>query len=313
MNVNSFFCGAGGFDIGFVEAGFTIEQAYDFNEHAVKSYRHNLGNHVQMADVSKMVGSDLRYADIWTYGFPCQDLTKNGARAGINGSRSGMFFEIMRLLGEVEERPKIILAENVRGLSKYFDVLEAEHAAKGYRMYKVLYNSKFWGVPQNRERYFVLGVRDDLKGDFEFPVQGTEITAKLSDVIEDGITDRWDSPLVSMVDGELRVRQATKKGYDVANIGDSINVEHVQSKTRRGRVGRQIAQTLLTSCHQLIVLEDYSTRKFTPREYARIQSFPDSFEQVVSDSQFYKQIGNAVSPKVAYVIAEHIGKFLTNS
>lgn len=313
-NVTSFFCGAGGFDLGFIDAGFKIEQAYDFDEQAVVSYRHNIGDHVEQADVSKLTGSDLRYSDVWLFGFPCQDLTKNGNMAGLSGGkRSIMFFEIMRLLDEVEQKPKVLLIENVRGLDKYFDVLEDQYKQHGYKMVKVLYNSKFWGVPQNRERYFVAGIREDLKGEFEFPVQGTEVTATVSDVLEEGITDRWDSPLVTMVDGELRVRQATKLGYDVANIGDTINVEHVNSKTRRGRVGRQITQTLLTANHTLIVLDDYSTRKLTTREYARVQTFPDYYEQVVSDSQFIKQLGNAVTVKVASVIAHKVKDFLANS
>lgn len=314
MNVTSFFCGAGGFDLGFIQAGFTIKQAFDFDKDAVTSYRHNIGDHVRQADVSKLTGSDIEPSDVWLFGFPCQDLTKNGDMAGLTGGkRSVMFFEIMRLLDEVKEKPGILLVENVRGLDKYFDVLEDQYKKRGYKMVYTLYNSKFWGVPQNRERYFVAGIREDLKGEFEFPVQGTEIAAKISDVLEEGIEARWDSPIVSFVDGELRVKQATKKGYDVANIGDTINVENINSKTRRGRVGRQIAQTLLTINHHLIVLDDYSTRKLTPREYARVQTFPDSFEQVVSDNQWFKQMGNAVTVKVAYVIAEQIKKFLTNS
>lgn len=310
-NVTSFFCGAGGFDLGFIQAGFKIEQAFDFDEMAVKSYRHNIGDHVRQADVSQMKGEDIIPSDVWLFGFPCQDLTKNGNMAGLTGGkRSVMFFEIMRLLDEVNKKPMILLVENVRGLDKHFDTLEAEYSKRGYKLVKVLYNSKFWGVPQNRERYFVAGIREDIEAEFKFPVQGDEITAKISDVLEEGITERWESPIVSFVDGELRVRQATKKGYDVANVGDTINVENVNSKTRRGRVGRQIAQTLLTINHHLIVLDDYSTRKLTPREYARVQTFPDSFEQVVSDAQFIKQLGNAVTVKVAYEISKEIKKFL---
>lgn len=468
--------------LGFKQAGFEIKGAWDFDKYAVESYKHNVGDHVQQADISKMDFMDLPFADVWTFGFPCQDLSVAGKQAGmIKGqTRSGLFFEITRLLNEVREKlsfeamPKVIMAENVKGLKKFLPVLEEEYEAAGYKMYlshqnKGVLNSKYWGVPQNRERYFVVGVRKDIAKEFTFPEQQTDFIPKLSSVLEENVDEKYyisdekAAKIIEQAKEGLKVRQATKKGYDIAVEGDSINISHPNSKTRRGRVGKQVAQTLLTGTEQVVVeskilrqerteygkqirkayesgeiqekignmrefrprpdeisntltsvdkdnylletlgsvhacitpdrvdkrqngrrakeeeeamftvtaqdthgviIKDihnnllpgiemiglldmkgnetvrrvydpeclaptlktsegghrqpkvleteptYRVRKLTPREYARLQGFPDSYEQIVSNSQFYKQMGNAVTVNVARAIAERIQEFL---
>lgn len=400
--------------LGFKQAGFEIKGAWDFDKYAVESYKHNVGDHVQQADISKMDFMDLPFADVWTFGFPCQDLSVAGKQAGmIKGqTRSGLFFEITRLLNEVREElsfeamPKVIMAENVKGLKKFLPVLEEEYEAAGYKMYlshqnKGVLNSKYWGVPQNRERYFVVGVRKDIAKEFTFPEQQTDFIPKLSSVLEENVDEKYyisdekAAKIIEQAKEGLKVRQATKKGYDIAVEGDSINISHPNSKTRRGRVGKQVAQTLLTGTEQVVVeslgsvhacitpdrvdkrqngrrakeeeeemftvtaqdmhgviqmvglldmkgnetvrrvydpegisptlttsegghrqpkvIESeptYRVRKLTPREYARLQGFPDSYEQIVSNSQFYKQMGNAVTVNVARAMAERIQEFL---
>lgn len=368
--VNSFFCGGGGFDLGFIKAGYKVVGAWDFDKYAVESYAHNIGKHVKQADVSKMSWSDLRKANIWLFGFPCQDVSLAGNKAGmIKGeTRSGLFYEIMRLLQEVRENaamdlPEVILAENVKGVKKYLPTIEEEYAKVGYKMYYTLYNSKFEGVAQNRERYFIMGVREDLDQEFKFSVQQQESVPKLKEFLEDHAEEKYYIEdikalhILEEAEEGLRVKQATKKGYDVAVEGDMINVTRPTSKTRRGRVGKQIAQTLLTGHEQVVVeslpeinvigkldikghdvikrvydveglsptlntggggnrqpkILDYSrlkVRKLTPREFARLQGFPESYEQVVSNVQFYKQMGNAVTVPVAFFVAEQIKVYL---
>ena len=143
-----------------------------------------------------MTIEDVPKSTVWTFGFPCQDLSVAGNQAGMEtecnacgtkwkldtnnqncpncqsddfkaANRSGLFFEIMRLLDEATEResqkrPLVIMAENVKALRKYLPILETEYAKRGYKAYYTLYNSKYWDVPQNRERYFVVGIRDDI-------------------------------------------------------------------------------------------------------------------------------------------------------
>ncbi|MDR7207580.1 DNA cytosine methyltransferase [Priestia megaterium] len=368
--VNSFFCGGGGFDLGFINAGFEVVGAWDFDKYAVQSYAHNIDTLVKEADVSTMSWRDLRPASVWLFGFPCQDISIAGLKAGmIKGeTRSGLFYEIMRLLQEVRTAtpgslPEIILAENVKAVKKYLPTIEEEYAKVGYKMYYVLYNSKYQGLAQNRERYFILGVREDIKQTFVFEEQQTEFVPKLKDFLEDHADEKFYVEdikalhIIEKAEEGLRVKQATKKGYDVAVEGDMINVTRPNSKTRRGRIGKQIAQTLLTG-HEQVVVESLPTinvlgmldinghdnirrvydvdglsptlntggggnrqpkildydrlkvRKLTPREFARLQGFPESYQQVVSNVQFYKQMGNAVSVPVAEFVAGQIKQYL---
>jgi DNA (cytosine-5)-methyltransferase 1 len=360
MKVNSFFCGAGGMDLGFIQAGFEVVGAWDFDKYAVESYTHNIGMHVEQMSVTDMKGSDVPKVNGWLFGFPCQDISIAGKQKGmIKGeTRSGLFYEIMRLLGEVKDKPEWILAENVKAVKKFIPEIRKEYGKAGYWLVEPqLYNSKYFGVPQNRERYFLLGIKFDNNKPFSFPEQQKDFIPKLSSVLESEVDEKYyiddlkAAKIIEQAMEGLRVKQATKKGYDVAVEGDSINISHPNSKTRRGRVGKQVAQTLLTGTEQVVVevpkiemighldkpnwreqwkrvydpngisptlvctgggnhepkiLEKYRVRKLTPREYARLQGFPDSYEQVVSNSQFYKQMGNAVSVPVAYAIAKAI-------
>jgi DNA (cytosine-5)-methyltransferase 1 len=261
MKVNSFFCGAGGFDLGFIQAGFETVGAWDFDKYAVQSYNHNIGG-AEQADVSLMKGQDLRKADGWLFGFPCQDISVAGKQKGmIKGeTRSGLFYEIMRLLDEVEDKPEWILAENVKAVKKFIPEIREEYGKAGYWLVEPqLYNSKYWGVPQNRERYFLLGIRFDNNKPFSFPQQQTDFIPKLSSVLESDVDEKFyiddlkAAKIIEQAIEGLKVKQATKKGYDIAVEGDSINISHPNSQTRRGRVGKQVAQTLLTGTEQLVV------------------------------------------------------------
>jgi DNA (cytosine-5)-methyltransferase 1 len=360
FRVNDLFCGAGGMGIGFRQAGFEIAGAWDFDKNAVSSYKHNVGEHAQQLDITKMAWDDMPRASVWTFGFPCQDLSKaSGSPKGlIKGERSRLFFEVMRLISETKENevgrlPDIIMAENVRGLKPYLSILEEEYTKMGYKMYVTLYNSKFWGLSQNRERYFVVGVKDTINQKFRFPDEQKEFVPKLEYFLDKQVDGKYfvddlkkmkiiekfnfndeevlSSPIrylnrnqrnmpnyslcldVGRTNGvyipAYKVKQATKKGYDIALEGDAINFSHPNSKTRRGRVGKQVAQTLLTQNEQVVVTGD-TIREFTPREYARLQGFPEEYEIIVSDREAYKQFGNAVSVPVVRAIAERIKMFL---
>lgn len=320
--VNDLFCGGGGFGIAFKKAGWEIAGAWDWKAFVVESYRYNVGVHVQKADITKMVASDLPYADCYSFGFPCQDLSKNGSKKGlVEGKKSKMFFEVMRLLREKKESnqelPRTLLAENVPGLDKYMDVLTEEFTKAGYRTYISEVVSKYWGVAQNRERRYVVGVRDDIKKDFIFPEQQTTYIPKLKNFLDDDVADKYfvtpddfDSGLLINMGDHYRARQATKKGYDEAYPGDAINVAVAKSKTRRGRRGEEIAQTFLTGKEQLIVLDDMRLRWITPREVARLQGFPDDYEIFLPDSQAYFIFGNAVTVNVAEAVANRLKLFL---
>ena len=252
--LNDFFCGCGGIGAGFQQAGFEIVGAWDFDKYAVQTYRENVGDYVVQADITQMTIDEVPKADVWAFGFPCQDLSVAGKQAGLwlkccdlgcgheweitgdeartvcpvcgckkhrAASRSGMFFEIMRLLDEADEddRPYILMAENVKALRPLLPILEAEYAKRGYRTYYTMFNSKYWDVPQNRERYFVVGVRNDLPGDFAFPVEQHEYVPKLSSILETNVDEKF---YISDEKARVIIDQALKKleslGYCHATI-----------------------------------------------------------------------------------------------
>lgn len=348
LRVNDFFCGAGGMGLGFKQAGFRLAGAWDFDKWAVESYGNNVSPKVKQADITQMEWHELPYADVWTFGFPCQDLSVAGKQAGMikEQTRSGLFYEVMRLLEETENNelnrlPSVILAENVKGLKKYLPELEAEYNDRGYRMYYTLYNSKYWGVPQNRERYFVVGVRSDKP--FEFPKQQTDYVPKLSSVLDDDVDEKFyiDDEKAKVILEKFNVEgresvsvplkflnrnQKNLPNYamccDVSQTNGvaepKINVigrleMKGQDNIRRVYDTEGLSPTLTTSeggHRQPKVLEGYRVRKLTPREYARLQGFPDSFEFHVSNTQIYKQTGNAVTVPVAKAIAEAIKEYL---
>lgn len=349
--VNDFFCGAGGMGLGFKQAGFEIAGAWDFDKYAVENYKANVGDHVQQAEITQMVGADIPDADVWAFGFPCTDISIAGEKAGmIKGeTRSGLFYEVMRLLGEVGNRPKILLAENVKALRPLLPVLEEEYKKAGYRMYSTLLNSKYWGVPQNRERYFVVGVCTDIAAEFEFPKQQTEYVPKLKDILEGSVDEKYyiADHLVKRVLQEAEKRLDIKiagritrykndqmnRVYDTDGIAPTALVvsgggrehkilEEAQSlfTTQQNEVAyacvssyyKGISPSDVGNAKRTHIVEDnpFRVRKLTPREYARLQGFPDDFKQVVSNTQFYKQMGNAVTISVANAIATEIGSFL---
>lgn len=246
VTVNDFFCGAGGMGLGFKQAGFKIGGAWDFDKYAVESYKHIVGDHVIQADISQMSWTDIPLAHVWTFGFPCQDLSVAGKQKGIHeGERSKMFFEIMRLLDEIrnfvgtEYLPEVIMAENVSGLKKYLPVLEEEYKKAGYKMYlspqnKGIFNSKFWGVPQNRERYFVVGVREDISKEFVFPVQQEDFIPKLSSILEENVDERY---YISDEKAQKIIEQAAKK-VEIKGVQPCLTPDRVE-KRQNGRRAKE--------------------------------------------------------------------------
>jgi DNA (cytosine-5)-methyltransferase 1 len=443
VRANDFFCGAGGMGLGFKQAGFRLGGAWDFDKYAVESYGNNVSPKVKQADITQMTADEVPFADVWTFGFPCQDISIAGKQAGmIKGeTRSGLFYEVMRLLDEVEYKPSVILAENVKAVNKFIPTIEEEYEKAGYRLVSQLYNSKYWGVPQNRERYFLLGIRKDIEKDFIFPEQQTDFIPKLSSVLDSDVDekyyiddlkaakiieqamnrielknvhpcitpDRVDkrqngrrakdneeemytltaqdlhgviqasyspegvgtynpkkpdgtqtyqqdriydvkgvSPTVSAeLGGRMNILEQPKievigmldmKGHDlIRRVYDPEGLAPTLNTCQGGNLQPKILETCkltdqgsnfqgFTETSGTLLARDYKgfgnqemdaiienryrVRKLTPREYARLQGFPESYKQVVSNSQFYKQMGNAVTVNVSHAIAETIKEFL---
>lgn len=309
MRLLSLFSGIGAFEKALcnLKIPFELVNYCEFDKYASKSYSliHGVSEDKNLGDITKVDETTLPDdIDILTYGFPCQDISLAGNQQGLfntdgTRTRSGLFFDALRIINHTS--PKIAIAENVKNLaSKKFEeqfniVLQslAQSGGWGYNNYWGILNSKDYGVPQNRERVFIVSIRKDVDtGGFEFP-KSYPLTIRLKDVLEDRVGEKYflsfemtkgfieKAPGVGYINqdtqaskvisedgvfqtlcagthgyanGYVKVKEATKKGSTYAELGHTINLDHPNSTTRRGRVGHQIAQTLTTSCNQAVVV-----------------------------------------------------------
>ena len=291
LTVNELFSGIGAQRKAFERLGIPHEVVgiSEIDKYAIQSYEAIFGKTKNYGDIC--TAPRLDYADLWTYSFPCQDISSSGKLKGISeGTRSGLLYQVQRLLEVAKEEgtlPKYLLLENVKNLvgKKFkgqFDNWLFYLDQLGYDTYWKVLNAKNYGIPQNRERVFAVSIRKDLNQKYEFP-KAKVLTKKLADVLEDEVDEKFylsdekvkklqfssfNQEKTRIQDTDVcqtllardykdpkcvRVKEATKKGYAEATIGDSINIEQPNSKTRRGRVGHGVAQTLTTSPQQVVV------------------------------------------------------------
>lgn len=451
MKFLDFFAGIGGFRKGMEAAGHECVGFCEFDKWAVASYtsmhliteeqrqylstltlkqrqkeilKDEYRNGEWYAnDIRRVYAGDIPKADCWCFGFPCQDISVAGKQAGFQGNRSSLFFRVMYLVGQLkeEDRPTYLFIENVKNLLSVnggwdFARLLIEMEQWGYDAEWQVLNSKDFGVPQNRERCFIIGHLRGRSVSKVFPIEGTDgknsvslnlfgclngrnsqrdrvysgdglaptistkpggntepkVSIKIIGEINssqdgkilstDGIANchsagHGNNPKIAIPvltpdraekrqngrrfkeDGEpmftltgqdrhgiaIEVKEATKQGYTECRVGiDSVNFSVPNSKTRRGRVGQENANTLDTSCNQGIFVqvseelvvytvwyEKYqcyiAVRKLTPKECFRLQGWPDDYFEkaqfVNSDSQLYKQAGNGVTVTVIEAMA----------
>ena len=395
----------------------------EIDKYAINSYEQLHGTVNNFGDISKI--DILPTADLWTYSFPCQDISIAGKQSGFDkegNTRSGLLWEVERLL-KVSEKPKYLLMENVKnlvskkfkpGFNKWCECLEE----MGYKNYYHVLNAKDYGIPQNRERVFMISILGEHKP-YIFP-EKQELKTRLKDLLESEVEEKyylserilkgfiktnfknmgfkfnpvkveeanighcitsgnndratdnfiiqvgnikestWKNPQVGRIYsvegisptlnicsggghepkiielGESKyqsskvhdcngifstltagthgyssgyiVQEATKKGYAEATEGDSLNLKYPGSKTRRGRVGKQVSQAILTD-GKMGVIDNYKIRKFTPKECWRLMGWKDEqFEKIhgISNTQLYKQAGNGIVVNVLEAIFKNL-------
>lgn len=360
----SLFSGIGAFEKALENIGIDYELVNycEIDKFASKSYSliHNVDENKNLKDVTKVDTSKLpNDIDLVTYGFPYQDISVAGKMKGFkdeqgNTTRSGLFFEALRIIEDT--KPKVAIAENVKALTgkkfkKEFNTVLKSLNEAGYNCYWKVLNAKDYGVPQNRERVFIVSIRKDIDNfEFRFPYP-KELDLKLRDLLEKDVDEKYYlsdkminylcvdnnfgrgkrflrninsendysntittvegrvvvSTYIKMIDDEatdkpfFRIKEATKKGYAETYAGDYVNMQYPNSKTRRGRVGKRIANTLLTTKENGVVIQDnkLSLRKLTEKECFRLMGFDDRDCDILKDNgismtQIYKQAGNSI-------------------
>ena len=328
MRFLDLFAGIGGFRLGMERAGHECIGFCEIDKFARASYKaiHDTTGEIELHDITTVSDEFIRSignVDAICGGFPCQAFSIAGKRQGFEDTRGTLFFEIARFASIL--KPRILFLENVKGLlhhdkGRTFETILETLEELGYYVEWQVLNSKHFGVPQNRERVFIIGHSRGTSGRKIFPIgtyneQVIELPGER--LTTNTLTARYSKSqsngsyiIANQPSRVIHVKEATKKGYAVATVGDSVNFSHPNSKTRRGRVGQQIANTILTGTEQGIVTEDLRIRKLTPRECWRLQGFPDyafdRAQQVNSDSQLYKQAGNSVTVNVIEAIAREL-------
>ena len=254
-----------------------------------------------------MKSDELPDFDILTGGFPCQSFSivaQNPVRLGIKDERGMLFFEMCRVLRE--KQPKCFIAENVKGIltankKSAFPLIIKEFEDSGYDVKYTILNSANFGVPQKRERVIIVGFRKDLKVDFTFPqmpIEDEENFVPLGTVIQENVDEKYFFS-EKAVAGMMKNRESMNKGR-AQDITKPCNT-----------VGAHLAKVSLNSTDP-VLMENGRYRRFTPREVARIQSFPETFELVGSEAAQYRALGNAIPPVMFWYVANAVSEQFPN-
>jgi len=324
--VVSLFSGCGGLDLG-IEGGFSYLNSYydknpfkiiwanDINEKATQTQKLNFQDiNVVCQDITKILDNEKNdqldvidkefklpnYADVVIGGFPCQDFSLAGKRQGLNVQRGKLYQSMAKVIELL--KPKVFLAENVKGLISWENGLAIktiieDFSKLGYKVKYKLFNTADYGVPQTRERVIIVGIRNDIDTDIEWPKQ----THSMNDsnlkpwlTIKDAIGDLED---------ENKHNSLPNNGYSKA-------------KRFEGKQGNTItkadkpAPTMRAEHHGNIEFHYALPRRLSAREAARIQTFPDNFIFVKSTTDAYRQVGNAVAPVFAWHLSQMLKKIL---
>jgi DNA (cytosine-5)-methyltransferase 1 len=405
IKVGSDFSGVGAFNQALRRLGVEYQEIFacDMDKYARQTFIHNYGEpkYYPTNVYDREIPSES--LDIYMTSPPCQAFSLAGKRLGKDDKRGILFFNSLEFIQV--NKPRYFIFENVKGLlsddggktfSEWVNLLGGKSVnalavlfpyedSVPYHLYWKVLNAKDHGVPQNRERVFLIGIRDDSDNTFRFPIE-EHLTKRLKDVLEEYVNNKYfisDKKIEYLLRTEgttfeinsnilkqdlpnesrtiqsgyfkgnrdtqfVKIKSNTLKGYEEATEGDSINFSVPNSETRRGRVGKGVAQTLDTGCQQGVIqlnqskesggqqpyqqnrifdtngispailanlrgdrnhnINDYRIRRLTPRECFRLMDFPDTFTWPVSDSQAYKQAGNSIVVNVLYKILKNLLK-----
>jgi len=398
FKVGSDFSGIGAFNQALKRLNIEYKEVFacDMDKYARQTFIHNYGEpeYYPTNVYEREIPSES--LDIYVTSPPCQAFSLAGKRLGKDDKRGILFFNSHKFIQV--NKPRYFIFENVKGLlsddngktfSEWVNMLGGKSVngdsvmfpfeeSVPYHIYWKVLNAKHHGVPQNRERVFIVGIRDDSDNNFTFPKE-EHLKIRLKDVLENEVDKKYflsdklingfikhnenhnekgtgfifqpknendiasclrANAALSATDNTLKIKSATSKGYEEVFEGDSINFSVPNSETRRGRVGKGVAQTLDTACNIGVIIDDtnnfneenkriynnyspslrserfglktienYKIRRLTPRECFRLMDFPDTFTWPVSDSQAYKQAGNSI---VVNVLAKIISRLNLN-
>lgn len=320
------FAGIGGVRLGF-EYAFkkNIETIFisEIDKKAQETYKANFNDKLNInGDITKIDEKEIPKHDILLAGFPCQAFSLAGFKKGFEDARGTLFFDVVRIAKY--HKPKVIFCENVKNLvnhdnGKTFKKITEILENMGYKVYSEIINSKNFGVPQNRERVYIVAFRKNIdSSNFIFPRKKDD-SKKIIDILE----KKEVSPKYYLSDVYLECLRKHKQRHKLKGNGFGYEIRDKNEIARTlvcGGIGRErnlIVDEKLTNFKPVTNIKGKINREFirklTPREWARLQGFPDDFKLTVADTHLYKQLGNTVTVTVIEAIAENIKKILDNN
>ena len=327
-NAIDLFAGIGGIRLGFEKAfGKNISTVFvsEWDKYAQQTYRANFNDDFEIAgDITKISEKDLPAFDICLAGFPCQAFSLAGKKQGFKDNYKGvcrgtLFLDVARICEE--KKPSVIFCENVKGLTIHdkgntFKIIKSTFESLGYKVFEKVLNSKDFGVPQHRERIYIVCFRKDIAPkDFIFPKPYKKSTC-IHDIME-------KSPIPSkyyLSDVYLEALKRHKAKHEAAGHGFGYVIRDINGISGAlvcGGMGRETNLLIDNREHSMIPtthikgeINKEDVRKMTPREWARLQGFPDNYKIILADTHMYKQFGNSVTVNVIEAIAKEIREVL---
>ncbi|MCT7669392.1 MAG: DNA cytosine methyltransferase [Lactobacillus iners] len=313
------FAGIGGIRLGFEQAfgaEMTTVFTSEWNKKSQETYLANFGEEIHIfGDITAIDERNIPSHDILLAGFPCQAFSLAGKKRGFEDTRGTLFFDVARIVNY--HKPKVVFCENVKNLvnhdrGKTFKIINQTLQDLGYTVFHNVLNSKDFGVPQNRERIYIVAFREDIAPNtFRFP-EKTDDTKVIADIME----EKEPASKYYLSDVYLASLRKHKQRHQAKGNGFGYEIRGVHSVAGAivcGGMGRErnlIIDKRLTDFTPVTNIKGKINReyirKMTPREWARLQGFPDEFKLVVADTHLYKQFGNSVTVPVIKAIAQKI-------
>jgi len=293
------FAGVGGIRIPFEELGGECVFTSEWDKFSQITYEANFGEKPH-GDITQIDEKDIPKHNLLLAGFPCQAFSQAGLKKGFQDTRGTMFFEIARILDH--HKPNAFLLENVKGLRGHdkgntFKTIVSILNELGYQtLESEVLNAKHFGLPQNRERIFIVGFKKNVN--FQFPTP-PQTPTRLGNILQKKVSNKYTISDKLWAGAQARKQKHLDKGYGFGYSLFDRNAEYTSTiSARYYKDGSEI----------LIKQKNNNPRKLTPLEASRLQGFPDNFIIPVSDSQAYRQFGNAVPVSVIRAVAKQMIK-----
>ena len=309
LKVAGFFAGVGGIELGFEKAGFDVIWSNEIDKNAAKTFSLNHKNKLVLDDINNVLSEDVPDVDVIVGGFPCQAFSVAGYRRGFEDERGEIFFQLARIIKA--KLPRVIFIEHLKNFlnhdkGKTFSIIKASLEDYGYKLkVNILNASEYGNIPQNRERIYIVGFREQEDFDNFELIEKIDLSTKISDIVDynEKVDDRF------YYDDRYKFYADIKES--ITNRNSIYQWRRVYVRENKSGLCPTLTANMGTGGHNVpLVLTKYGIRKLTPRECFKFQGYPIDFKlpEDMAISHLYKQAGNSV---VVPVIERIAGNILT--